>query len=163
MTDGWGISCKIALRLMPLDHTDDKSTWVQVMAWCRQATSHYLSQYWPRSMSSSGVTRPQWFNPQSTLAISTTTKQLVFYNAFTHILQGCFMGTGAIIWLPQCLWRNPVEYGHLNIKITIARNSDIWYTVVECMVVLWPDAATFENNNSSPVQCHPVWLLNTAD
>ena len=28
---------------MPLDLTDDKSTLVQVMAWCRQATSHYLS------------------------------------------------------------------------------------------------------------------------
>ena len=53
---------------------------VQVMAWCRQATthylsqcclsqccqccltapSHYLSQCWPRSLSPYGVTRPQW-------------------------------------------------------------------------------------------------------
>ena len=38
--------------------TNDKSTLVQVMAWCRQATSHYLSQCWPRSMSAHGVTRP---------------------------------------------------------------------------------------------------------
>ena len=45
---------------MPLNLTDDKSTLVQVMAWCRQATSHYLSQCWPRSMSPNGVTRPQW-------------------------------------------------------------------------------------------------------
>ena len=45
---------------MPLDLTDDKSTLVQVMAWCRQATSHYLSQCWPRSVSPNGVTRPQW-------------------------------------------------------------------------------------------------------
>ena len=43
-----------------LDLTDGKSTSVQVMAWCRQATSHYLSQCWPRSMSPKGVTRPQW-------------------------------------------------------------------------------------------------------
>ena len=27
---------------MPQDLTDDKSTLVQVKAWCRQATSHYL-------------------------------------------------------------------------------------------------------------------------
>ena len=47
---------------MSLDLTDDKSTLVQVMAWCRQATSHYLSQCWPRSMSQYGVTRPQWVN-----------------------------------------------------------------------------------------------------
>ena len=59
---GWGISYEIALRWMPLDLTDDKSTSVQVMAWCRQATSHYLSQCWPRSMSPNGITRPQWVN-----------------------------------------------------------------------------------------------------
>ena len=32
------------------------------MAWCHQATSHHLSQCWPRSMSPYGVTRPQWVN-----------------------------------------------------------------------------------------------------
>ena len=44
---------------MSLDLTDDKSTLVQVMDWCRQASSHYLSQCWPRSMSPYGVVRPQ--------------------------------------------------------------------------------------------------------
>ena len=44
---------------MPQD-LSDKSTLVQVMAWCRQATSHYLNQYWPRSLPPYGVTRPQW-------------------------------------------------------------------------------------------------------
>ena len=58
----WDISSEIALRLMSLDFTDDKSTLVQVMAWCRQATSHYLSQCWPRSMSYYGVIRRQWVN-----------------------------------------------------------------------------------------------------
>ena len=43
---GWGISYEIALRWMPQDLTDDKSILFQVMAWCRQATSHYLSQCW---------------------------------------------------------------------------------------------------------------------
>ena len=60
MNGGWGISYGIALRWMPLDLTDDKSTLVQVMTWCRQATSHNLTQCWPRSMSSNGVTSPQW-------------------------------------------------------------------------------------------------------
>ena len=49
-----------ALGWMAWHLTDDKSTLVQVMAWCRQATSHYLSQCWPSSMSPYGVTRPQW-------------------------------------------------------------------------------------------------------
>ena len=59
---GWSICNEIALRWMPLDLTDDKSILVQVMAWCRQATRHYPSQCWPRSISPNGVTRPQWVN-----------------------------------------------------------------------------------------------------
>ena len=58
--DGWSISCKIVLKWMPMDLTDGKSTLVQVMAWCRQAPSHYLSQCWPRSLSPYVVIRPQW-------------------------------------------------------------------------------------------------------
>ena len=45
---------------MSLGLTDDKSTLVPVMAWCRQATSHYLSQCWPRSLSAYDVTSRQW-------------------------------------------------------------------------------------------------------
>ena len=30
---------------------------------------------------------------------------------FSHILQDCFIGTGAIFWLPQCQWSNPERYG----------------------------------------------------
>ena len=58
--DGWGIPCKIALIWMLLDFADDQSTLVQVTALCRQVTSRYQSQCWPRSMSPTGVTRPQW-------------------------------------------------------------------------------------------------------
>ena len=29
----------------------------------------------------------------------------------THILEGYFTGTGAIIWLPQCQWSNPEGHG----------------------------------------------------
>ena len=63
MNGGWGISYEITLRWMSLDRTEDKSTLVQVMAWCRQATSYYLSQCWPRSawsVSPYGLIRPQW-------------------------------------------------------------------------------------------------------
>ena len=40
-----------------LDFTDDKSTLLQGMAWCCQATSHCLSQCWPSSLLPYGVTR----------------------------------------------------------------------------------------------------------
>ena len=48
------------------NHVENKSILVQVIAWCRQATSHYLSQCWPRSMS------PEW--PHSDLDMSKVTK-----------------------------------------------------------------------------------------
>ena len=54
------IPFEFAFRWLSLDRTDDKSTLVQVMVWCRQATSHHLGQCWPRSLSPYGVTRPQW-------------------------------------------------------------------------------------------------------
>ena len=37
----------------------EKSALVLVMAWCRQAPSHYLSQCWPRFMTPYGVTSHQ--------------------------------------------------------------------------------------------------------
>ena len=52
------------LRWMPQDLNDDKSTLVQVMAWCLQATSHNLNQCWLRSPTPYGVTRPQWVKVQ---------------------------------------------------------------------------------------------------
>ena len=57
---GWAISSEIAIRWISRDLTNNKSTLVQVMAWGRQATSHYLSQCWPNFMSPYGVTRSQW-------------------------------------------------------------------------------------------------------
>ena len=51
------------LKWMPQDLTDDKSTLVQVMAWCRQATSHCLNQCWPMLY---GITRPKWVNSSKT-------------------------------------------------------------------------------------------------
>ena len=43
---------------MSLDLTDCKSTLVQVMAWCHQATNHYQSQCWPIPMSPYGSLGP---------------------------------------------------------------------------------------------------------
>ena len=49
-------------RLMPRDFTGDKSTLVEVMTWYHQATSNYLRQDWPISLSPDGVTKPQRVN-----------------------------------------------------------------------------------------------------
>ena len=46
----WVLCRQIILRIMPLDLTNVKSTLAPVMAWYRQATSHYQSPCWPRSV-----------------------------------------------------------------------------------------------------------------
>ena len=53
-------SCETGIRWMPQDLTVEKSILVQVMAWCRQAKSHCLSQCWARSKSPHGINRPQY-------------------------------------------------------------------------------------------------------
>ena len=58
MIFSWDISSEIAFRWMSLHVTDVKASSVQVMAWCHQATSHYLYQCWPRSVVPYGTTRP---------------------------------------------------------------------------------------------------------
>ena len=88
--NGWGISCELALRWTSLDLTDDKSTLVQVMAWCRQATCHYLSQCWPRSMLPFGVTRPQWVKDQY---------PLVMINSELSISDSTVLSIDAPVWL----------------------------------------------------------------
>ena len=57
------IPCReIVLKWMPQNFTDVNSTMVQVMAWCRQATSHYPSQCWSRSLSPFDINKPQLVN-----------------------------------------------------------------------------------------------------
>ena len=45
------------IRWIPQKTFDDKSTLIQVMAWCHQAPSHYLNQCWPKSLMPNGMTQ----------------------------------------------------------------------------------------------------------
>ena len=77
------------------------------MAWCRQATSHYLSQCGPRSLSPYGVTWPWWVNPpcgERPPALKDHTIQWLLYTGFT----GCYQwqspsnpGT-ILLWYIKC-------------------------------------------------------------
>ena len=96
MIGGWAIFKKIALRWMSQDRIDDKSTLVQVMAWCRQATSHYLSQCWPRSVLPYGVTRPQWVNSLVPGSCSCNIK-------LVHLISKLIKDS----YLEHCLWNGP--------------------------------------------------------
>ena len=64
------------------------------MAWCRQALSHYISQCWPRCISSCGITRPQWVNPNPSEFILGSMKISAF-----SIISHHWDGTGS--WNPS--------------------------------------------------------------
>ena len=96
---------------MSLDLTVDKSTLVQVVAWCHQATSHYLSQCWPRFMSPYGVTRPQWVKFMS---ISFTLGWILpndFDNKSTLVQVMVWCRLAKSYNLRQCLPRSMSPYG----------------------------------------------------
>ena len=46
----WGICCEITLGWLPQNLINEKSTLFPVMAWCHQATNHYLNQCRQRSI-----------------------------------------------------------------------------------------------------------------
>ena len=86
-----------ALRWMPRDLTNDKSTLVQVMACCHQATGHYLSQCWPSFILPYDVTRPQWVKKCMHVTSNTWQMEMILANericyicdVFSHWLRIC--------------------------------------------------------------------------
>ena len=76
-----GTHCIIGPRWMPQNRTKGKSILVQVLAWCHQATSHYLSQCWPRSILPYGIIRLQWIKTLQHML----THGLTHWGRVTHI------------------------------------------------------------------------------
>ena len=98
LIDGSCISGDIAPIWISLDFTYDQATLVQVMAWCRQATNHYLSQCWPRSLSPYGVTRPQSDWTQRPLGDVLIMMILKYISATDIWIISCW---SALSWTPQ--------------------------------------------------------------
>ena len=85
-------SCKTIIRWLPQNFTGDKSTLVQVMAWCRQATSHCLDQCC-RCISPYGINR---LHAMSQIFLST--HPAVGFSIFS---QQC-LGEYPFRWFPSC-------------------------------------------------------------
>ena len=69
-------SCATALRCMPQNIVNDKSTVVQVMTWYRQTAPHYLRQCWRRSQWPFGGSSQQWVRDLVQLALQSYLWQL---------------------------------------------------------------------------------------
>ena len=83
MIDGWGISNEVAIRWMSLDFTKDKSTLVQVMAWCRQQQAITWTSVDPdlcchmASLGPNELTAPLWSN----LCVAMNTCQMLIISS----------------------------------------------------------------------------------
>ena len=79
------------------------------------------------------------------------------YELFYHYVQGCFTGTGAITWLPQCQWSHPEGYGWnwSAPKINETRQT------INCVHVSWSVLYTISNFLciGAIFNQHPAWSL----
>ena len=97
--DGWSVSCKIVLKWMPMHLADGKSTLVQVMAWCRQATSHCLNQCWPRSLLPYGVIRPQCVNQHDQASLRALSMHTVTAHSISVPLSTGWSAVPILFWM----------------------------------------------------------------
>ena len=72
------------------DLADGKSTLVQVMAWCHQATSHYLNQCRATALMPYGITKTQWVHINLISA---------HFSSIISCLQVVFRYEFVIIWI----------------------------------------------------------------
>ena len=129
---------------MTLDFTDDQSTLVQVMAWCRQATSHYLSQCWPRCLSPYGVTRPQCISKLTT--IGSDNGLCVTWSVPHHYLNWCW----------NIVNSNLVNKLQWNLKRN--SNSRIFKKMHLKMSYICTLAAILSQPQCLNACCEPLWL-----
>ena len=88
----------ITMEWMPEYIVDSKPTVVQVMAWCREATSHYLNQCWPQFPTPYGVTRPQWVKIKTPSPIT----NLVLWHVLMLGLRACQFHVSMTVGIYVC-------------------------------------------------------------
>ena len=94
------------IKLLSVEHlknlTYAKSTSVRVMARCRLATSHYVSQCWPRSLS-------PWANPQLTRWRSVSYVERVSMSWRHYVLTIC-IGIQNLDWCEYIHRAGPIKF-----------------------------------------------------
>ena len=76
------------------------------------------------------------------------------HEVFTHIHQGCFAGTGAIVRLPQCQWSKPDGYGKISQCITTTKHSKAKtvciFLGIYCIKISYWNANKFRTKSYTP-------------
>ena len=66
------------------------------------------------------------------------------HEVFTHIHQGCFAGTGAIVRLLQCQWSKPDGYGKISQCITTTKHSKAKSVCIFLVIYCSNDSQLFQ-------------------
>ena len=141
-----------ALCWMPLDLTYDKSTLVQVMAWCRQATSHYLSQCWPRSLSPYGIIRPQVKSLTHTIAQMSGNK--TSHQKYGWIAHSDPLGPDLISKTKQREMQLCAYFTYWLLVMPHGNKELGWHRFMLWLVAWWYQAITWTNVDFSSVRLH---------
>ena len=93
--------------------------WMPLSGWCNDNNDEYLG-------SDKNTVFPKKYARGFVVLCFVVVMQSFIMNsheAFIHIHQGCFAGTGAIVRLPQCQWSKPDGYGKISPCITATKHS----------------------------------------
>ena len=121
-----------------------KSTWVQVMVWCHQTTSQYLSQCWPSSMvplGHTGLMHQQWSS------ISGTNHQ----DVLRHFMFNCYEDTWKFV-LIFCYFPALVMQV---VKSCLMENKDLFIIYGQCHGCWWPGVARSQGISSHSIVLPP--------
>ena len=90
-------------RGRPQNLSNENSASVQVMIGCRKATSHYLSQWWPRFKSPYSVINPEWVPSDKCFVLWILSCKLFYTSMMSSVsIPNCFipfigiLGSGAV-------------------------------------------------------------------
>ena len=142
--DVCGITCEFTLKRLSHDFTDDKSTLVQVMVWCCEATNHYLSQCWPTSTRPLGHNESTYWDlvlhvGRNQLAHHCLRKRLFVCSTPSHYQHQCWF---IIKWAIRKKNFRKNVYHNINIKDTIWKK--------KMSVILCLPAMCLLNRNVAP-------------
>ena len=138
--------------------TGEKSTLVQVMAWCRQATSHYLSQCWPMLVVTgwgiSGEIALRWMSLDLTRDDKSTLVQVMAWcrQATSHYLSQCWPRSVLPYVVTRLQW---VEYNRLAIQHSPTKHN------TACNTKIKPASSRLNKNFKQPMWPW-LWPENSA-
>ena len=149
-----------AMRWMPQDLTDDKSTLGQVMAWCHQASNLHLNQCWPSSLTHICSTRDRGVNYCWLTVLVQLMPLFAWGNKWINTLRThyiCFKQASSLVdWMPLSILNNHNETH----RYYVMENKPKWAPVSP---VSWQEEVNEAHSGTVTLCCYSnklmPWLL----